>query len=85
MAGVVLLDTGPIVAQMEHREQHHEWAKGGFARLEVPIKTCLPVLTEAFFILGNQSGPLEKLRHLWKFGTLWKAFASLGLRRASRP
>lgn len=49
----VLLDTGPLVAYLDRREEHHAWAKGKFAALTEPVLTCEAVLTEACFLLAN--------------------------------
>lgn len=65
MAAVVLLDAGPLVALMDHREEHHAWAKETFTTLHLPLITCQPVLTEAFFLPSAQPAAVARLlRHV---------------------
>ena len=52
MSGV-LLDTGPLVAYLDRREEHHDWAKEKFSALTEPVLTCEAVLTEACFLLAS--------------------------------
>ncbi len=47
-----LLDTGPLVAFLNPREEHHRWAVNVFQRLDALFITCEPVLTEAFHLLA---------------------------------
>lgn len=51
MKGAVLLDTGPLVAYLDRRDQYHSWAKNQMAVLRPPLFTCEPVLAEAFHLL----------------------------------
>jgi predicted nucleic acid-binding protein len=53
---VVLIDTGPIVALLIARDQHHAWAKSEWARLKPPILTCEAVLSEAHHIVRRLGG-----------------------------
>jgi predicted nucleic acid-binding protein len=62
MAEVVLLDAGPLVALMDHRELHHAWAKAAFGRLRLPLPTCQAVITETCFLLSDQPMPLAAFR-----------------------
>jgi len=45
--GNVIVDAGPLVALLERRGRHHEWAKQHFSSLEPPLLTCEAVLAEA--------------------------------------
>ena len=49
----VLLDTGPLVAFLDHRDMFHEWAKRELSTIAPPLLTCEAVLTEACFLLGK--------------------------------
>ena len=46
-----LLDTGPLVAVLDRRDQDHPWAVEQLAQLRRPLWTCEAVLTEAFHLL----------------------------------
>jgi len=43
----VVVDTGPLVALLNRRDNHHAWAVATFATLSAPLFTCEAVLTEA--------------------------------------
>lgn len=49
----VLLDTGPLVASLDRRDQFHSWATQEFATIEPPLLTCEAVISEACFLLRN--------------------------------
>ena len=51
----IVLDTGPLVALMNARDRHHEWARSVFAEISPPFFTCEPVLTEAAHLTGKGS------------------------------
>jgi len=63
MKPIVLLDTGPLVASLYRRDQHHSWVKQTMATLLPPFLSCEPVLTEACFLthklIGSSDGVLE--------------------------
>lgn len=47
----VILDTGPLVALIDRRDFHHQWAKQAWSRMDSSPITCEAVVTEACFIL----------------------------------
>jgi uncharacterized protein len=47
----VLLDTGPLVALLNHRDHYHEWALTQWGETEPPLLSCEAVLSEACFLL----------------------------------
>ena len=57
----MLLDTGPLVAYLTARDQHHEWAVAQFSALAEPVLTCEPVWTEAAFVLSRRGLSSEML------------------------
>jgi predicted nucleic acid-binding protein len=46
-----IVDSGPLVALLDLREQHHAWARETLSRQPLPWLTCEPALSEAFFLL----------------------------------
>ncbi len=61
MGRAVFLDTGPLVAFFNRRDQWHEWAVNAFAEAEAPFKTCDAVLSEVLFLTKNNPLVLEAL------------------------
>lgn len=60
----ILIDTGPLVAFLNHEDPLHSWVRKSLDVIEPPIFTCEPVLTEAFFLLGRTHGGREALMKL---------------------
>ena len=50
MSPRVVLDAGPLVAFLNHRETHHDWALQQWRRIEPPMITCEPVIAEVCFL-----------------------------------
>ena len=46
-----LLDAGPLVAFLDHRDAHHAWAKARFGEVRGPFLTCEAVISETCFLL----------------------------------
>lgn len=46
-----LVDTGPLVALLNPRDSHHEWARRALDAIEPPLHTCESVISEATFLL----------------------------------
>lgn len=63
-----LVDTGPLVAFLNHRDRYHQWTVEQLASLEPPLLTCESVLSEAFFLLRNLKGGPRALADLLKRG-----------------
>jgi hypothetical protein len=56
-----LLDTGPLVALLSAVDAQHRLCLDTFAKLDPPLLTCWPVLTEAAWILRKQYRPLDRI------------------------
>ena len=46
-----IVDSGPLAALLDPREQHHAWARETLSRQNLPWLTCEAALSEAFFLL----------------------------------
>jgi uncharacterized protein len=57
----VLADTGPIVAILSARDAHHDRCVAELADLRPPLITCWPVLTEALWLLRQDSQAIGEL------------------------
>ncbi len=56
-----LVDTGPLVALLNERDQHHRWTTEQFAAVQPPLLTCEAVLSEAFFLVRKHTTATEAL------------------------
>jgi len=69
MAGIVLIDSGPIVAVLNKRDVRHAWAARHFEDYEGFI-TCEAVLSEVFFLLRADSHATAKFCAILEEGVL---------------
>lgn len=53
---VVLLDTGPLVAFLNRRDDFHQWAQERFDEVAPPLLTCEAVIAEACYLLRSLPG-----------------------------
>ena len=67
---VVLADTGPIVAYLNRRDRHHDWAVAHLRQLRPPLLTCEAVLSEAVFLLQSAPGGGDRVMDLLGRGVL---------------
>jgi predicted nucleic acid-binding protein len=70
----VLIDTGPIVALLNRRDQHHEWTRATAAGLDAPLYTCEAVLAEAHYLLSRIHDGPKKLHQMMDAGRLDVSF-----------
>jgi predicted nucleic acid-binding protein len=59
-----LLDTGPLVALVIKREQHHEWAKSQVEGISGAMLSCESVLSEACHLLRHTTGGADAVMRL---------------------
>lgn len=59
---MILLDTGPIVALFDPKDQEHARCRTALRDLREPLQTTVPVLTEALHMLGPGSLGSQCLR-----------------------
>ncbi len=67
---MILADTGPLVGLFDPRDPSHERCRRALARLRDPLYTTVPVLTEAFHLLGSGSRGAAALREFIAAGGL---------------
>ena len=81
---MILVDTGPLIALFDRKDAEHDRCVRALQSLREPLVTTIPVLTEAFYMLGPASRESDRLRDfierrglsLWFFdsGSLKRAF-----------
>ncbi len=67
---MILVDTGPLIALFDPRDDLHERCKRTLKTLRSPLFTTVPVLTEAFHILSPESRGSDRLRDFIALGGL---------------
>lgn len=60
----ILLDTGPLVAFLNRRDRHHQWAVAQWAAVKPPFFTCEAVLAESCFLLRRSAGGSQAVMQL---------------------
>jgi predicted nucleic acid-binding protein len=69
-----IADTGPLVAYLDRREQHHAWVAEQAHHLETPLLVCEPVLAETMFLLSRMPAAQDALFEMLQNGILKIAF-----------
>jgi predicted nucleic acid-binding protein len=64
MAGDALIDTGAILALLDHRDPWHRICDETLKRLRLPLLTSEAVLTEMFYMVGDDR---RKMETAWGF------------------
>lgn len=70
----VILDTGPLVAFLDRKDNYHDWALAAWDDIEPPMLTCESVLSEACFLLSGTSGGPAAVMALLERGSIRIAF-----------
>jgi len=63
-----LLDSGPLVAYFNQKDQWHPWAVRHFESLKPPLLTCEAVLAESCFLVERNGGCGAEVIQLVKRG-----------------
>jgi len=64
MANRVILDTGPMVALLNRRDQFHDWTKQALAEITAPIVSCEAVFSETSHLLRGTDYGFRRLSAL---------------------
>src|SRR5450432_1961088 len=75
MAKPVLIDSGPLVAALRRRDQHHAWARAHFEAATEPFLTCEAVVSECFFLLEGAPTGKENLSSVLERGIVVVEFS----------
>ncbi len=70
----VILDTGPLVALLNVRDNYHDWARNEFAQVEPPLLSCEAVFSEACFLLRKVPKGPEAVVNLLNRGVVEAPF-----------
>lgn len=74
MRDKVLVDTGPLVAFLDRRDQYHDWVTAQLASVDPPLLTCEAVLTETCFLVRGLRGGGQRVIELLESGLLRAPF-----------
>lgn len=69
-----LIDSGPLVAFYDRKDQWHNWAQEQMGALQPPLITTEPILTEACFLLQRGTGRPGVILRAVQRGILQVAF-----------
>ena len=70
----VIVDTGPLGAFLNRRDNWHEWAVARLSEIAPPLETCEAVVTEAAYLLRSDSRGTDALLDLVDRGFLVMRF-----------
>lgn len=70
----VILDTGPLVAYLNGRDFHHQWAAREWNQIEAPFLCCEAVLAEACFLISKNGNQPQVILDLIDFGVIKVSF-----------
>lgn len=65
---MILVDTGPLIALFDPQDEQHNRCRKTLKEIREPIFTTIPVLTEAFHMLGPASIGSDRLREFVEVG-----------------
>ena len=70
MRHTILLDTGPLVALLDKRDQWHTWAIGRMKQVRLPWLTTEAVITESCFLLATSPAALKQVEDYASSGVI---------------
>jgi predicted nucleic acid-binding protein len=57
-----ILDAGPLIASMNRRDTHHQWARAILERVGPPFYSCPEALAEASAMTGQPAAVVEMVQ-----------------------
>ena len=73
---MIIADTGPIVALINPRDQHHQWARAAIRQINEPMLTCDAVLSEALFLISSVPNGIRRFTEILGSGAVQSDFAT---------
>jgi len=70
----VVVDTSALIAFLDGRDQHHEWARSHFAKVMPPLLSCEAVLAEACYLAPRASVTMNQVLELVERGVVRLSF-----------
>ena len=70
LSGRILIDTGPIVALLREKDEHHALCVEELSKHKPPLYTCWSVVTEAAWLLRKDPAALTGLFRAFQGGLL---------------
>ncbi|MHB1947387.1 MAG: type II toxin-antitoxin system VapC family toxin [Gammaproteobacteria bacterium] len=64
MNSKVIVDTGPLIAFLNAKDNYHAWAKYQLSKIKPPLMTCEAVLAEVCFLLSKYRTSCDALFEL---------------------
>lgn len=71
----VIVDTGPLIAFVDRRDQYHDWVRSCFDEIMPPLITCEAVLSEACFLARRLVNGVPAVLSLFEQGVCAVAFS----------
>ncbi len=78
---MIIVDSGPIVALINPRELHHQWARAAIRQIKEPLLTCDAVLSEALFLVSRTPNGIRRFTDILASGATQSDFATAGNQR----
>ena len=66
----VAVDTGPILALINRRDQFHQSCAEAIRTVPLPMYTVWPVIVEAYYLIQRYGGPADVVMHWLQAGHL---------------
>jgi hypothetical protein len=67
---LILVDTGPLVALVDSDDQHHTACVAALKRVQEPLATIWPAITEAMYLLSDLPRAQEAVWEMLALGTV---------------